>query len=329
MGKYTSSQCIICQNAFREEDDIVVCPDCGTPYHRSCWASQGKCINTSLHAVGGSWSSIQQEQRMRLGGTVCPHCRHVNLPDAKVCESCNGSLSAPSREEDPQSARIPLPGGNAYFENTDPCCGLSPDEKLEGERLGDVASYVQSNTLYYVPLFRRFRDTSRRISLNLSCVLFPHLYFAYRKMWLMALLSCLVLLICSLPTTLLGMLTTLTTPEFIENLTQIYGAESVSMFDGLLAFLQAHQAVIESLNVPLYLVSLAMRLIFCLFGNYLYFRFVLKRVGHIRQHAPNDQVRRTLMRVEGGTSIWNIIGCFAIYYGAVFAVYMVLVFVFM
>lgn len=266
---------------------------------------------------------------MRTGGIVCPHCRHVNLPDAKVCESCNGPLSAPDREEDAQSRRIPLPGGNVYFENTDPCCGLSPDEKIEGERLGDVASYVQSNTLYYIPLFRRFRDTRRRISLNLSCVLFPHLYFAYRKMWLMALLSCLIMLVCSLPNTLLGMLTTLSTPEFVESLTQIYGAESVAMFDGLLAFLQANQTIIEDLNVPLYLVSLAMRLIFCLSGNYLYYRFVLKKVGRIRQHAPNDQVRRTLMLVEGGTSIWNIIGCFAVYYGAVFALYMAMMLLFM
>ena len=140
MGNYTGSQCIICQNAFKDDDDIVVCPDCGTPYHRACWQSQGKCINTSLHAVGGSWSSIQQERRLKSGGITCPHCSHVNLPDAKVCESCNGPLTQDGGEES-QRIRIPLPGGESiYFDTEDPCCGLPPEEKIEEETLGDIAN---------------------------------------------------------------------------------------------------------------------------------------------------------------------------------------------
>ena len=82
MGKYTGCQCIICQKVFENDDDIVVCPDCGTPYHRSCYQSAGHCINQPLHAVGGSWQSIQDEHRRKLGGIECPHCGYVNLPDA-------------------------------------------------------------------------------------------------------------------------------------------------------------------------------------------------------------------------------------------------------
>ena len=333
MGKYTGSQCIICQKRFTDEDDVVVCPDCGTPYHRDCWSAQGRCINTSLHAVGGSWSAQQQENRLRAGGRVCPHCQFVNLPDAKRCESCSGYLEEPARTgegAEEQRIRIPLPGGgNAYFDAEDPCCGLPPEEKIEEETLGDVANYVKTNTLYYIPLFRRFRDTGRRISLNVSCILFPHLYFAYRKMWPMAILSSLILLICSLPATLSGMLSTLTTADFMESMTQLYGAETVRIFDGLTAFLQANQTLIENLNVPLYLISLAVRLVFCLFGNHLYYRFVLGNVSKIRRHSPNDKVRRALLSAEGGTSFWNIIGCCAIYYGAVFVLYMALMFIFM
>lgn len=330
MGKYTGSQCIICQNAFTDDEDIVVCPDCGTPYHRACWEAKGKCINSSLHAVGGSWTSIQQESRMRSGGVVCPHCQHVNLPDAKICESCNGSLPTAEGAGNTQNVRIPLPDGETIsFEANDPCCGLSPNEPVEEETLGDVASFVRTNTLYYVPLFRRFRDTRRKTSLNLSCMLFPHLYFAYRKMWPMALLASLILLICNLPTLLMGILTTLETPEFMERLTEMYGTGYTAMFDGLLAFLQANQTFIENLNVPLYLASLVVRMLFCLFGNYLYYRFVLKRVGHIRQHSPNDHIRRTLLQVDGGTSIWNIIGCFAIYEAAPIVLLMVLMLRFM
>ena len=326
MGKFTGSQCIICQNRFTEGEDIVVCPDCGTPYHRDCWGSQGRCINTSLHAVGGSWGAIQQENRLRQGGRVCPHCQHVNLPDARQCESCKAVIAV---EEEDQRVRIPLPDGtNIYFDAEDPCCGLPPDEKIEEETLGDVANFVRTNTLYYIPLFRRFRDTGRRSSLNLSCVLFPHLYFAYRKMWAMAIISALILLVCSLPGTLAGMLTTLTNQEFIETMTNTYGAETVSMFDGLTAFLQANRTVFEDLNVPMYLVSLAVRLIFCLFGNYLYYRFVMKHVGKIRKNAPTMHIRKVLLDTEGGTNVWNILGCCGIYYGVVFGLYMVLILAF-
>ena len=328
MGIFTGSQCIICQERFKVDDDIVVCPECGTPYHRACWETQGRCINTALHAVGGSWGAIQQENRLRQGGRVCPHCQHVNLPDAKQCESCKGSLL--SEEEESQRVRIPLPdGSNVYFDAEDPCCGLPPDEKIEGERLGDVANFVRTNTLYYIPLFRRFRDSGRTVSLNLSCALFPHLYFAYRKMWFMTFLSVLALLICSLPGTLANMLTALNDPEFIRSMSEMYGTQATSMLDGLTAFLQANEAVITDMQLPMYLVSLAFRLFLCLFGNFLYYRFVLKRVSRIRQNSPTDHIRKALLNSDGGTSIWNILGGIGIYAGAVIGVYMVLMLAFM
>jgi hypothetical protein len=147
-------------------------------------------------------------------------------------------------------------------------------------------------------------------------------------MWLMAILSALALLICSLPGTLSGMLTTLTDTNFIKSMTEAYGADVVSMFDGLTAFLKANESLITDMSVPMYLVNLAFRLFLCLFGNNLYYRFVLKHVSKIRQNAPTDHIRKALLDSEGGTSIWNILGCCGIYYGAVFGLYMVLMLMF-
>ena len=327
MGKYTGSQCMVCHNVFKDDDDIVVCPDCGTPYHRSCWETNGRCINDYLHASGGSWMEQQQHARTAIGGAVCPKCSFVNAPDARQCSACGTILK---EEQEQNHVRIPLPGGHTiYFNAADPCCGMSPEDKMEDERLGDVASFVRSNTLYYIPLFKRFRDSRRKLSMNLSCALFPHLYFAYRKMWGMALLSTLILLVSSLPYMLLGMLTTLTTKEFMDTLVSTYGADAASMFDGLTAFLQAHESLLETLNVPMYLAGIGVRLLFCLFGNHMYYRFVLGRVGRIRRQSPTDAIRSRLLEAEGGTSLLNILGCIGIYYALIFAVYLVLVMVFM
>ena len=331
MGKYTGSKCIICQNTFGDDDDIVVCPDCGTPYHRSCYQSEGHCVNTSLHAVGGSWQSQQNEIRMKLGGRPCPSCGFVNKPDARDCASCGTSLMQEYDEQpSPSAVRIPLPGGhNVYFDAADPCCGASPEEPVEEERLGDVASFVGRNTLYYIPLFRRFRDTGRKISLNLTCILFPYLYFAYRKMWPMAILSALINIACGLPYSMLNMLTTLQSKEYTDMLTQLYGEESAHMFDGLTAFLSSQEGLLNTLGVPLFLFSLGIRLVFCLSANYMYYRHVLGGVGKIRKAAPTQSVRTALLHSEGGASILNVIGCAVLYYFLNVGIYVVMAVIFM
>ena len=37
--KYTGIPCAACGKKFTAEDDVVVCPECGTPYHRACYRS--------------------------------------------------------------------------------------------------------------------------------------------------------------------------------------------------------------------------------------------------------------------------------------------------
>ena len=331
MGKYTGCQCIVCQKLFEDTDDIVVCPECGTPYHRSCWESKGRCINTTLHSVGGSWQVIQDERRTHLGGKTCPKCGFVNMPNIERCTVCNTPLT--EREEpteENQKIKIPLPDGQQMvLDISDPCCGLNPNEPMEEETLGDVANFVKTNTLYYIPLFRRFRDTGRKVSLNFSCVIFPYLYFAYRKMWAMAILSGVINIICNLPALMLRMLSDLTSKSFMQSIQQAYGKNVVSVFEGLTTFLQANRTLLENLNVPMYLIGIGVQMLFCLFGNYLYYRFALKSVGKIRRVSPTKDLKKALLNSEGGTSFWNVLGCAGIYYGIVLAIYVILLILFM
>ena len=37
MNKYVNVPCAKCGKPFTEDDDVVVCPDCGAPHHRSCY----------------------------------------------------------------------------------------------------------------------------------------------------------------------------------------------------------------------------------------------------------------------------------------------------
>ena len=52
--KYSNYKCPVCNNQFTEDDDVVVCPDCGTPHHRECWINKGHCANEALHGTEDS-----------------------------------------------------------------------------------------------------------------------------------------------------------------------------------------------------------------------------------------------------------------------------------
>lgn len=326
MGKYSGFQCLVCGEEFKEGDDIVVCPDCGTPYHRNCWQKNNACVNHSLHAVGGSWQSIQNENRKKQGGKECSNCGFVNLPDTKTCASCGTELNVQEQQNISMNGNakegitVMTPDGTQKFFNfADPCCGMSPDEEIEGERLGDVASFVKTNTLYYIPLFKRFKETKRKLSFNLPCILFPYFYFANRKMWFMTVLSGLLWIISSIPNVLLSMLEMLTDKSYIAML-QSYGAD-VKLFDNLIIFLNSNEGLLEQLQTPCFFLGMALRIALCLFGNYLYFRFVIRSVKRIRQNAPTAKIKKMLLHTEGGTNIWNVLGCFGLYFGTIFLVY--------
>ena len=62
MEEYIGQACLHCGKAFTAEDDIVSCPECGTPYHRACWKETGRCINDTLHEKGESWISQRKHQ---------------------------------------------------------------------------------------------------------------------------------------------------------------------------------------------------------------------------------------------------------------------------
>ena len=44
MSRYTGEKCLICSQDFKEDDDVVVCPECGTPYHKDCYKEKGSCV---------------------------------------------------------------------------------------------------------------------------------------------------------------------------------------------------------------------------------------------------------------------------------------------
>ena len=52
---YAGCRCPVCGQLFTENDDIVACPQCGAPHHRSCWQQEGHCHFDDRHCAGFRW----------------------------------------------------------------------------------------------------------------------------------------------------------------------------------------------------------------------------------------------------------------------------------
>ncbi len=87
MNKYVNVPCAKCGKPFTEDDDVVVCPDCGAPHHRSCYLELGHCARQDQHTDGSTWQDPRQEAAPKENVT-CPRCGAVNLPDAQYCATC-------------------------------------------------------------------------------------------------------------------------------------------------------------------------------------------------------------------------------------------------
>ena len=98
MNKYVNVPCAKCGKPFTEDDDVVVCPDCGAPHHRSCYLELGHCARQDQHTDGSTWQDPRQEAAPKENVT-CPRCGAVNLPDAQYCATCgiplDGSYQGP------------------------------------------------------------------------------------------------------------------------------------------------------------------------------------------------------------------------------------------
>ncbi len=92
---YKGNLCPGCNTAFSDGDDIVVCPECGTPQHRECYEKENRCVNNDKHAEGFVWQgtvrkepAVKAERTDRSENVTCPNCGASNPRGTEVCHNC-------------------------------------------------------------------------------------------------------------------------------------------------------------------------------------------------------------------------------------------------
>lgn len=299
MTRYTGNHCPVCEQAFTDEDDIVVCPDCGTPYHRACWQKVGVCMHRSEHAAGFEWQpEIGPEAEKAAHEATCPNCGTHNTPGAARCSHCGcplpkdgTSAGKPEPEEPvPIYARDSAPARNAPGPHidaygTDENGGiyrreLGPEDTIDGIKAKDWAAYVGRSPMYYLMQFFRMSMTKQKVAVCLSAFVFGPAYLFYRKMWKEGFLTA-------------ALTVALSIPSFME----IIAAFNPSLFGSLpLGWLPVAANVCA-------VASWALNIILGLFAVSWYRSESKKNIDRIYSDYPEGDARTDALLQKGGTNL--------------------------
>lgn len=289
---FIGNYCPVCEKIFEENDDIVVCPDCGTPHHRECYRAEGKCANFMRHQENFRWSANENSQDEKIeaeAAVTCEYCGTENSKSAGQCVSCGHPL------EEEQSS------GDSFGPDIEPDMGQSNDPRIafikqmfsssddntiEDVPVREVAWFVKGNYVYYIPQFKQM-ESGRKISFNFMSFLFPHIYFANRRMWFWAMISMIVSVIFSLPIVI----------------SQFY---NMGFFTAEVnGVIEANADLIDRLASIMNMFDLVFRTVTCLFGNYIYYRFAMKSVHKIREENGGGNQTVEKYAGVGGLKVLN------------------------
>lgn len=297
MPKYYGCPCEACAQPLRLQDDIVVCPDCGAPYHRTCYEKMGRCAHSAAHAAGYEWKFPYQESELR----TCPRCGERTVRAEETCRCC-GEVMPPESANEPrdraeesesfdyssfyrqfEDGTIPDPVKQAYR------TAFGKEEKLDGISCRDWSAYIGSSAPAYLATYSQMELTHSKVSMSFSALLFGPFYFFYRKAWKPA--------FAFLAAELL-----LAAPSFIEMLQVTNSVLSPGLST-------AHLMILARLcSVLSFLLMLGRGL----YGKWLYRRSAAERIRRIQAEFPDETQRRAVLNAQGGTSLAAVFGCLAL-----------------
>ena len=303
MFKYKGISCPHCGEEFKEDDQILICPDCGAPYHRHCVEELGKCMFDDLHARHESWQPPQkapheEEAEQKYDGRAamrCGRCGTLAPPHSLFCPVCGTPLNGEAAE----GQEPPFPGGEtaspggqpfrqmAYNPYTTPFGGLSPDEEVEDIPAKDLVLYVGQNTHYFLPKFKEMAARGKSVSWNWSAFFLGAYYFFYRKMWGLGAIATVLSLFLS-------------APSLIITFNAVFYQLGMEM-PASAAALQ----FLDNVSNYFYILSLALNLFFGLFFNRLYKNKVFRNIRSIREEnaGGQDQDYGIQLAKKGGVSV--------------------------
>lgn len=286
--KYTGVKCPVCHEVFDDESDVVVCPECGMPHHRSCYAEKGECAFEANHKDNFTFvnpNKIEDEQpKVKV--------EVKNIKELSKDMPINGVIGEIGI--DGEGNRHPI-----YRE-------IKGGEKIGDYTVDDYAKVIDKNVYKFIPRFLRIEKTGKKLSWNWAAFIFGPIYFAYRKMWKAAFLSMVCILI--LPIIFMGEVS-----DYYNEVNDIYtDVLTSSEYKTSEDMTKAVQGLDDKLpDQPKALaiagdIELVVDIFAALFANYLYMLKCTEVLDKAKK-IDNLENRDKYIKKKGGRSILSVV----------------------
>ncbi len=295
---YLNEVCPVCKKEFSDEDDIVVCPVCGTPHHRECYSESGVCANEKQHLSGFEWkptNAVKETPKAfgkqpHIKTVVCPNCHRENPAEEPNCIYCSARLyNDPSAFAKAQPFPTNMPYATQVIE-------ISPDDTLGSHKVGEVAQYVQMNAHSYIPKFFKQEKTGKKFSFNWAAFFFSPYWFFFRKMNVIGI----VLMMISLLVT--GFCTN---QNFVDASNKYYTCAE-QYVQGEVSQEEMTQASMELIKTPEVIIMTvtegAIKIFSGIFANKFYKKKIEKDLTDIKSERLSDDEYRLKVFKRGGVS---------------------------
>lgn len=271
MKQFENAHCPICNKKFSQDDDIVVCPVCGTPHHRSCYLKEQQCANFDKHETRWFYQTENKHGHEDVGQT-CSRCGNENAPDSLFCNLCgtplqHNDMTTPSQTTMPWLKQVMSPLGD-----------LSAKEKLGEFQVADFAAFIGSNTLYFLPRFKQFQN-KKAISINFPALLAPSIYFLYRKMYL---------------------------PGIFMLIMDLFGITCNTLLYNNSALPDAMLQVIYIASVIISLIRMTVSILSGLFANRLYYDKAVRTIRRCKKRFTEESQYQSALTKAGSVSMLSV-----------------------
>lgn len=320
---YKGHVCPVCNKAFEQGDDVVVCPICGTPHHRDCYEELGHCVNLNRHRENYDYRRECEVNSVEPEEITCAFCGAKNPKESKFCNSCGRTLginNANTNSQNPEKTDNPQGGfGGAFF--MDPLGGVKADEDLgQNVKASEAAKFVKTSTPYFIPQFKQLKERGKT-RFSFVGFIFGGGWLLYRKMNTLGIIISLFMALL-----LLGDLFTAVyygeaikaidvaynemTNEMLRNYTMnFYGA-----LGDFFKSLTSEQIAICIFRTCISILNILIRVICGIFGNRWYYKHTIKNISKIKSNSTSQQEVDTKLNTKGGVNVPIAISLIACYY---------------
>lgn len=172
MFLYENNKCPVCGELFVQGDDIVVCPECGTPHHRECYKSSGKCANKDKHGTDFIYErNNAKNEKLKITDSVQDLLLNADALNSASREFKNG-----------QNADYPKTQSKAISSEAQSAAEKAQmnEAVIDDVKVSDVQTVVGINYPRFVKRFSK----KRKLGWNWGAFFFGPYYFMFRKMYL-------------------------------------------------------------------------------------------------------------------------------------------------